>query len=226
MKIKKRLAAAGLAALMTLSCSSLTAFAKDVNSVGSDANDYKVTGQETAASNTAGIAGYDDTQDKESVYQTVAVEEGTVPCDVYATQAAGTDVYDPDNPAADEDGFVDGSVELLLPKVTILDGVSGTGKYVVAARGNINGTSYIKAEPTASFTMRSIGKADITASISQPVQHFSIATAVVPSADNLAKTVTLSFADTIAVGTITAPLTAGQWHGTPTFTIGLVDTAA
>lgn len=218
MKTIKKATAAILAVMMICSCGTLTAFAKDVNSVGS------VEADQNAAADA--VIGKDTNQDKATAYQTVPVEDGTVPCDVYATQAAGQDVYAPDDPNADEDGFVNGSVELLLPKTVILSGETGIGKYIVAARGNINGTSYIKAQPVSSFTMTSTGKDPITASISQPVQRFCISTSTIPAAGDLAKTVTLNFADTVAVGDITAPLTAGQWHGTPTFTVGLTDTAA
>lgn len=73
----KKITAGILTVILCLTIGGMTVFAKDVNSVGSAADDYKTTGKANATTNTSGITGYDDTQDKETVYQTsgVTVEE-------------------------------------------------------------------------------------------------------------------------------------------------------
>lgn len=241
-KIKKILAIA-FAAMMLASVSVATpAFAADVNSVASVESDADLTTGSTASS----ITGQDVSQSQFTTYEKVTIDEEAqdISTSVYATQAAGEKVYDPENPEADEDGFVDGSVQSLLPKTVILSGTSesleigeetyqaNVGKYVVSVKGNIAGDTYIKVSPTAEFKMQQVGKDDITAKMYQEKQHFYLADCTLEEANSDVlgvKTVTTSFEDSVFVGTVytTTPITAGNWsseigEGAPSFTVQLV----
>jgi hypothetical protein len=230
-----------MAICMVFCAMSVTSFAADaslVNSVGSVEADADLENGTTAQT----VVGIDKTQEKQSEYHTVELEEEAqdIACDVYATQAAGEDVYDPTNPDADPDGFVDGSVQALLPKTVILNGKSeeitvdgntyqsNVGKYVVAVKGNISGDSYIKVAPSASFKMSTNGKDDIDANINQPIQKFYVADSTLDGLnDDCVKSVTTSFEDSVQLGTIYTlePITAGKWNAiddaAPVFAIQL-----
>lgn len=200
------------------------ALGNNVNSVGSVAADVDTQGNNPATSNTEGITGYDDTQDFESDYQSLEVADDTVEadCDVYATQATGEDIVDdndtPDDPSDDE--VIDGTVMVVVPKVVILDGKTGTGKYVVKVKGNIAGNEVITVAPDATVTMKQDGKDDVVATITQDIQRFAYKdTTAVADADDLAKEVTTSYY-TAPEATIQANgLTAGSWHGAFVFNI-------
>lgn len=228
-----------MALTMVISSMSVVSYAADVNSVGSVEGDLDIANGVAVDPTT----GKDTTQSQITEYHPVIeVDENAqdITCDVYATQAAGEDVYN------DQTGeFEDGSVQALLPKTVILGGTSeeitvdgetlqaNVGKYVVAVKGNINGTSYIKVQPSATFNMQQTGKADVPSKISQKLQHFYVADSSLDAAvaEETAGTgmisVSTSFEDSTTVGTVytTTPLTAGRWKSdVVNFAIALVDT--
>lgn len=210
---KKILATILTIALICTMSVSVFAASDYVNSTGSEADDI---------SNTA-VTGQDTYQDKQSeYYDAISEDSSAVPCEVYATQADGEDIYDPDNENADSEGYVDGSVGVIIPKVIILSGKSGYGEYSVWVKGNIAGDECISVVPDASVTLSQRGKADITATITQPVQRFAVATSTLADASDLAKTVTTNYSDTTTNGSIQATgLSAGAWSGTFNFSISI-----
>ena len=191
MKISK-IAAIFMAALIAL-CS-FSAFA--TNSEGSKAEDIAVLDESTYT-----VAGKDTTQNKQSEYTQIPYTDETVTstCDVYATVAEGEKVYDPENPGADENGFVDGSILIGVPTVLIMNGTPDSNGYYIAegqgrVKGNIAGTTVISVVPEETSN---VNGADVN------------------------KNVTPSFNDN-AVFHITAKTnqaTAGSWHGSFTYTI-------
>lgn len=197
----------------------MTAFAATsyVNSVGSKADDSKVLSDSAYT-----VIGQDTTQDKRSTYAniTIADEAVTSPCEVYATIEEGSKVYDPENPEADDDGFVDGSIIVSLPTTLILSGTPDadgyyTGSGIVKAKGNIAGTSIVNVIPDSTVTLSSQGKDDITATITQQFTKFVLPGSSV-TGDDVNKHLDYVFNDecksTIIVKTNQA--TAGNWSGT------------
>lgn len=221
MKISK-LAAVFMAALIALSSFSAFAATNYTNSEGSEAEDIAVLDESTYT-----VAGKDTTQEKQSEYTEIQYTDETVTstCDVYATVAEGEKVYDPENPEADENGFVDGSILIGVPTVLIMNGTTDSNGYYIAegqgrVKGNIAGTTVISVVPEETFTMSQDGKADITAAVNQDYTKFVVATSDINGAD-VNKNVTPSFNDN-AVFHITAKTnqaTAGSWHGAFTYTI-------
>lgn len=223
-KTIRRVAAIAMACL-TLASSS-TAFAADyVNSVGSvpddiaivDNGEYTVTGQDT-------------TQGKSSTYAkvtaTTELQESNV--DIYATIAEGSPVYDPDNPAADDDGWVDGTVLVYVPTTIILSGTADSEGYYVGeakgkVKGNIAGSTVINVVPDETVTLSSTGKDDITATVEQDNTKFAVSTSTASDEKGLSKTVTPEFNDNAVFNTTvkTNQATAGSWHGTYTYDISL-----
>ncbi len=197
------------------------ALGTNVNSVGSVAADVSDDLAEDAYGSE--VTGKDETQQKESEYQELEVADDTVTAtvDVYATQATGEDLVD-------ENGeTIDGTVMVVVPKVVILDGVSGDGAYVVKVKGNIAGNEVITVAPDAEVAMKQAGKDDVIATITQAKQRFAYnGTTAVADADDLAKTVTTDYATTTVDATIQADgLTAGSWHGTFAFNISFATAA-
>lgn len=228
-KIKQTIVGA-LTVATIASMSSVTAFAAPAytNSTGSAVEDIKIIEDEGYT-----VAGQDTTQNKKSTYTqiTLADDTKTSPCEVYATIAEGSKVYDPDNPKAGEDGFVDGSVVVSLPTTLILSGSPtddgyyvGTG--VIQAKGNIAGTSVINVVPDAEVTLSQTGKNDITASVSSEYTKFVLPTSTVTGSD-VNKHLDYVFNDecksTVTVKTNQA--TAGSWSGSYNNTISLTKAA-
>lgn len=122
-KTTTKVMAGVLSAITILSASSMTAFAASsyVNSTGSATEDIKILDDTSYT-----VAGQDTTQNKKSTYTKVTLADDSVTsaCEVYATIAEGSKVYDPDNPNAGEDGFVDGSIVASLPTTIILSGTA------------------------------------------------------------------------------------------------------
>ena len=226
-KSKKLLACMMALALCMSFATSAFALGTNVNSIGSVAEDVKDDVEENEYGSE--VTGKDETQTQESEYQIFEVEDDTVVADVdvYATQATGEDVYDPENPEADpETGLVDGTVMVCVPKVIILDGQTGTGKYVVKVKGNIAGNEVITVKPDDAVAMKQDGKADVVATLTQPIQRFAYkdTTAVADAAD-LAKEVTVNYY-TAPEATIQADgLSAGSWHGAFVFNISFTTAA-
>jgi len=199
-----------------------------VNSTGSAAADIAILDDAQYD-----VAGKDTTQEKSSKYKSFEVggEEIQSDCDVYATIAEGSKVYDPENPNADEAGFVDGKIMVGVPVELILDGTADDGGLykgsgIVKVKGNIAGTTVINVVPESTVTMSQTGKSDITANISQKYTKFVIPTSNVTGAD-VNKEVTPDFNDK-AVSNVeisTDEATAGSWHGTFTYTISVSNAA-
>jgi hypothetical protein len=220
-KTKKILAGAVAAALcMSFSVQSF-AIGNYVNSVGSTADDALEDITEDVYG--SAVVGKDETQSQESEYTELEVSDEAIdaPVNVYATQAVGEDVYDPENPDADpETGYVDGTVMVVIPKTIVLDGKTGVGNYVVKVKGNIAADNVITVAPEDSVALKQDGKADVTATITQPIQRFAYkdTTALADAAD-LAKEVTVNYY-TAPEATVEAKgLSAGSWAGTFDFTI-------
>lgn len=215
----KQVIAGVLTAVTVFSMSSMTAFAATsyVNSVGSEVDDSKVLNDSSYT-----VIGQDTTQDKHSTYAniTIADEAVTSPCEVYATIEEGSKVYDPENPEAGDDGFVDGSIIVSLPTTLILSGTPDADGYyagsgIVKAKGNIAGTSIVNVVPDSTVTLSSQGKDDITATITQQFTKFVLPGSSV-TGDDVNKHLDYVFNDecksTIIVKTNQA--TAGNWSGT------------
>lgn len=215
----KKVIAGVLTAVTVFSMSSITAFAATsyVNSVGSEVDDSKVLNDSSYT-----VIGQDTTQDKHSTYSniTLADEKVTSPCEVYGTVAEGSKVYDPENPEAGDDGFVDGSIIVSLPTTLILSGTPDADGYyagsgIVKAKGNIAGTSIVNVVPDSTVTLSSQGKDDITATITQQFTKFVLPGSSV-TGDDVNKHLDYVFNDecksTIIVKTNQA--TAGSWSGT------------
>ncbi len=217
-KFIKKVGAGMLTVLTVLSMSSITVFASNsyVNSVGSKTEDINSLNNSTYT-----VVGKDTTQDKKSTYAnvTMADESITSPCEVYATVKEGDKVYDPENPNADNEGFVNGSIIASLPTTIILSGTPNNEGYyegsgVVKVKGNVAGTSIVNVVPDSTVTLSSPGKSNIVATISQKYTKFVVATSTVTGND-VNKHLDYVFNDdcvsTIVVRTNQA--TAGSWSG-------------
>jgi len=129
--------------------------------------------------------GKDNTQNQKSSYTSYQLADETITskCDVYATVAEGSKVYNPDSPDADENGYIDGAITVSVPTVLIMSGTpdaSGnfTASGLIKVKGNIAGTTVINVVPDSTVTLKQNGKEDITATIKQQFTKF-----VVPSSE-------------------------------------------
>lgn len=219
-KFTKKIVVGVMTAATILSMSSVTAFAATpsyTNSVGSAVEDIKIVDQADYT-----VTGKDVTQNQKSAYTqiTLADENTTSPCKVYATVEEGSKVYDPENAAAGEDGFVDGSVVVSLPTTLILSGTpDASNEYVgsglIKAKGNVAGTTIVNVVPDASVTLSSTGKPNITADITTEYTKFVVPTSTA-TGEKLNKNLDYVFNDNCkSVITIkTNQATAGSWSGT------------
>lgn len=225
-KIIKKVVAGVLTALTVATITSTTAFASTpyVNSVGSAKEDINILNDSSYT-----VIGKDTTQGKKSTYSNIAIadESITSPCEVYATVEEGSKVYDPENPNADDDGFVDGSVIASLPTTIILNGTPNAEGYyegsgIVKVKGNVAGTTIVNVVPDSTVTLSSQGKTDITASIVQEYTKFVIPTSTVTGAD-VNKHLDYIFNDECStIITIkTNQATAGSWSGSYNNTVSL-----
>ena len=200
-----------------------------VNSVGSATGDIAILDNAQYS-----VTGQDTTQEKSSKYTTHDVTTNptvTSNCDVYATIEEGSKVYDPENPNADESGFVDGQIVVGVPVELILDGTPDAQGYykgsgLVKVKGNIAGTTVINVVPEDTVTMSQTGKSDITATIEQEYTKFVIPTSSLTGTD-VNKQVTPDFNDnaTSTVEIKTNQATAGSWAGTFTYSISVSNVA-
>lgn len=218
MRKSKSIIAAVIAAVSVLTMSVTTVFAADgyVNSVGSEAGDIAVLADESYQ-----VKGQDATQNKKSEYSSITYADETVTskCEVYATVAEGSSVYDPTNPDADENGFVDGSVVVSMPTVLIMNGTADPSGYYIAkgsgkVKGNIAGTTIINVVADSEFSMKQVGKDDISATVTQDFTKFVVSTSSVTGAD-VNKNVTPAFNDACSfnIDVKTNEATAGSWSG-------------
>ncbi len=147
--MKKNILKRVIAVFMAIICmfaTSITAFAAstNVNSIGSVADDYLVEGSNPATSNTSGIVGYDDTQDRESEYKEYANTDTVANTNVYATQSSTFSVF--------------------LPVVLVMDGQAGQdheAEGTIQVKGNIAGDEYISVVPDETFALSQEGKVDV-----------------------------------------------------------------
>lgn len=229
-KIFKKVVAGVITAATIVSMSSITTMAATnyVNSVGSVNDDIKIVDNSDYT-----VIGNDTTQNKKSAYTNITLADKSVtsPCEVYATVAEGSKVYDPTNPKADDTGFVDGSIVVSLPTTLILSGTpdeSGnyTGSGVIKAKGNIAGTSVINVVPDSTVTLKSTGKADITANVTTEYTQFALPTSTA-TGDKLNKHLDYVFNDECkSVVTVkTDKATAGSWSGTYNNSVSLTTVA-
>ena len=149
-------------------------------------------------SNSAVYVGKDITQGKQTTYSVYTEEDGDqdLTVEVYASQASTYSVQ--------------------VPAVLIVNGAYvGANRtndfgYQVSATGNIAGDEEVYIEPDETFTMSSIGKDDITGTITQEQTTFTYA-------DGLRYDATLTSSGSGAV----SGMTAGLWHGDFAIQIGL-----
>lgn len=218
MNKKKSIILSIIAIISICTMSTTTAFAAGnyVNSTGSETGDIAILENPSYE-----VKGQDISQNKKSEYESIeyADEKITSKCDVYATIKEGSDIYDPDNPNANEDGFVDGSIVVSVPTVIIIDGTPNEqGQYIGKGngkvKGNISGTTIINVVAEEQVVLKQLGKDDIIANILQTYKKFAIPTSTATGAD-LLKTVSPSFTDEckFEITVITDKASAGSWSG-------------
>ena len=178
------------------------------------------------------VAGKDTKQNKKSEYELYTLDGDDIisSVNVYATVVDGGDVYDPDNPDADENGFVNGDIQVGVPTTIIVDGTPDSEGYYIGeasgkVKGNISGTTVIKVVPDDEVTLSSEGKNDVTAPIEQDYTQFVVPTSEFSGA-KVNKHVTPSFNDKAVfdVSVKTKDLSAGSWQGSFNYNIEVTNT--
>ena len=224
-KLFKKVSVGVLAALMVFS-TSIPALASTsyVNSVGSVSEDISVLSDSSYSA-----VGHDTTQNKKSSYANVELSDESVvqKCEIYATIAEGSKVYDPENPEADEDGFVDGSIIASLPTTIILSGTPDSdgfykGNGIVKVKGNVSGNTVINIIPDNNVVLSSAGKTDIAADIFQQYTKFVVPDSELSGID-VNKNLNYVFSDECSsvIEIKTNQATAGSWRGNYNNTIYL-----
>lgn len=181
--------------LATLLSMSVPVMAADlVNSTSSKATDIAVIDDSSYS-----VSGSDRNQSQKSEFDTYTYTGDTIvsSVNVYGTIAEGSNVYDPDNPDADENGYVDGKIEVGVPTTIIFSGTADSDGYYVGkssgrVKGNISGSTVIAVVPDDSFTLSSKGKNDITATVEQDYTQFVVETSEL-TGDKVNKNVTPSY---------------------------------
>lgn len=215
--------------LATLLSLTVPAMAADlVNSSGSKATDIAVIDNSSYS-----VSGSDSNQNKKSEFDTYTYTGDTIvsSVNVYGTIAEGSNVYDPDNLDADENGYVDGKIEVGVPTTIIFSGTADSEGYYVGkssgrVKGNISGSTVIAVVPDDSFTLSSKGKDDITATVEQDYTQFVVETSEL-TGDKVNKNVTPSYNDKAVfnVKVKTNEATAGSWKGSFNYNISLMNSA-
>lgn len=215
--------------LATLLSMSVPVMAADlVNSTSSKATDIAVIDDSSYS-----VSGSDRNQSQKSEFDTYTYTGDTIvsSVNVYGTIAEGSNVYDPDNPDADENGYVDGKIEVGVPTTIIFSGTADSDGYYVGkssgrVKGNISGSTVIAVVPDDSFTLSSKGKNDITATVEQDYTQFVVETSEL-TGDKVNKNVTPSYNDRAVfnVSVKTNEATAGSWKGSFNYNISLLNTA-
>ncbi|MBR3149677.1 MAG: leucine-rich repeat domain-containing protein [Eubacterium sp.] len=199
--------------------------AEAVNSTASRGSDIAVIDD-----NSFSVAGVDSTQNQKSEYESYNLNGNDIVSNVnvYGTVAEGSNVYDPENPDADDNGFVNGKIQVGVPTTIIIGGTpNAQGYYTGAAsgrvKGNISGSTVINVIPDSSATLKSEGKEDVVATIEQDYEEFTVATSEY-SGDKVNKSVTPEFNDDAVfnVEVKTKDISAGSWHGTFNYNISLL----
>ena len=149
---------------------------------------------------------------------------------VTATIADGSDVYDPENPDAGDDGFVNGKIQVGVPTSITINGTTDANGYYVGSasgkvKGNISGATVINVEPDDKVTLTSQGKTDVVAPIEQDYTQFVVSTSEYSGA-KVNKYVTPEFNDNAVfdVTIKTKDLSAGTWSGSFNYNISVVNT--
>ncbi len=228
MKIKthSRILAVVLAMILTLT-SAMPVFAAGTNSTGSKGEDIAVLDDSDYD-----VAGKDAKQNKKSEYELFTHEGNDIisSVNVYGTVADGSDVYDPENPDAGDDGFVNGDIQVGVPTTIIISGKANSEGYFVGeasgkVKGNISGSTVISVVPDSEVTLHSQGKTDVTAPIEQDYTQFVVETSEFTGA-KVNKHVTPSFNDDAVfdVSVKTKDLSAGSWSGSFNYNISLTNT--
>ncbi len=178
------------------------------------------------------VAGQDSKQNKKSEYELFTHNGNDIisSVNVYGTVADGSDVYDPENPDADDNGFVNGKIQVGVPTTIIIDGKPNSDGYYVGeasgkVKGNISGSTVISVVPDSEVTLQSQGKTDVTAPIEQDYTQFVVETSEYSGA-KVNKFVTPSFNDKAVfdVSVKTKDLSAGSWHGSFNYNISVLNT--
>lgn len=214
-------------AVISILTSVVPAFAAE-NSKGSKGTDIAVLDDSNYS-----VAGQDTKQNKKSEYELFTYDGNDIisSVNVYGTIADGSDVYDPENPDADENGFVNGKIQVGVPTTIIIDGKPDSHGYYIGeasgkVKGNISGSTIINVVPDAEVTLQSQGKADVTAPIEQDYTQFVVSTSEY-SGEKVNKHVTPSFNDKAVfdVSVKTKDLSAGSWSGSFNYNISVTDTS-
>ena len=149
---------------------------------------------------------------------------------VTATIADGSDVYDPENPDAGDDGFVNGKIQVGVPTSITINGTTDANGYYVGSasgkvKGNISGATVISVVPDDEVTLTSQGKTDVVAPIEQDYTQFVVSTSEY-SGSKVNKFVTPNFNDKAVfdVTIKTKDLSAGTWSGSFNYNISVVNT--
>ena len=228
MKKKTSKVIALLIAIITIITTAVPVMAADSdNSKGSKGSDIAILDDSNY-----NVAGKDSKQNKKSEYELFTHEGNDIisSVNVYGTVADGSDVYDPENPDADDDGFVNGKVQVGVPTTIIIDGKANSEGYYAGAasgkvKGNISGSTVISVVPDNEVTLKSQGKADVTAPIEQDYTQFVVETSEY-SGEKVNKFVTPSFNNKAVfdVSVKTKDLSAGSWSGSFNYNISLTNT--
>lgn len=227
-KTNSRVIAVALAILTIITTAVPVMAASTNNSIGSKGTDIAVLDDSNFS-----VEGKDTKQNQKSEYELFTLDGNDIISSVYVygTVADGSDVYDPENPDADENGFVNGKIQVGVPTTIIIDGKANSeGFYVGEAsgkvKGNISGSTVISVVPDDEVTLKSKGKANITASVEQNYTQFVVETSDY-SGDKVNKFVTPSFNDksVFDVSVKTKNLSAGSWSGSFNYNISVVNTA-
>ena len=201
--------------------------AQAVNSTASKGTDIAVIDDSSYS-----VAGVDSTQNQKSEYDTYTLDGTDIKSsvNVYGTIAEGSNVYDPENSEADDNGFVNGKIQVGVPTTIIIGGTPNSqgyysGKASGRVKGNISGSTVINVIPDSEATLKSKGKDDVTATIEQDYEEFTVATSEY-SGDKVNKNVTPTFNDNAVfnVEVKTKDISAGSWSGSFDYNISLVST--
>ena len=218
---------AAMLAVTVISSSMLTFAADAVPSSGSQGTDIAVLDDSDYD-----VAGKDTKQNKNSEYELYTHNGDDIisAVNVYATVVDGGDVYDPENPDADENGFVNGDIQVGVPTTIIVDGTPDSEGYYIGeasgkVKGNISGTTVIRVTPDSEVTLSTEGKNDVTAPITQDYTQFVVSTSEFSGA-KVNKYVTPSFNDNAVfdVSIKTKDLSAGSWSGSFNYNIEVTNT--
>ena len=224
-KTFSKIIAAVLAVISILMTTVPAMAAEAVNSTASRGSDIAVIDD-----NSFSVAGVDSTQNQKSEYEqyTLNGNDTVSNVNVYGTVAEGSNVYDPESPNADDNGFVNGKIQVGVPTTIIIGGTPNSQGYYSGSasgrvKGNISGSTVINVIPDSSATLKSEGKDDAIATIEQDYEEFTVATSEY-SGDKVNKSVTPEFNDDAVfnVEVKTKDISAGSWHGTFNYNISLL----